>query len=386
MKRMASDTTHSSVPGFQLSREGEERLTVVLSGSWNIRNELLDPDEIIREIQSSPQIRLVSFRTHDLSGWDSSLVTFLLKLFRFAAREGIEVERASLPNGVVRLLDLALAVPEREDTHAKRPKETFVSRIGESVISSSRAGTDFLSFLGEVALGIWRLLSGKTVFRKVDLVLFVQQCGVQALPIISLISVLFGLILAFIGAVQLETFGAEIYVADLVGIAMARDMGAMMCGIVMAGRTGASYAAQLGTMQVNEEIDALKTLGISPVDFLVLPRMLALVLMMPLLCVYSDLMGILGGALVGGTLFDISLVQYMNETQASVGLQHFWIGIFKSLVYGIIVSMSGCLRGMQCGRSALAVGEASTSAVVTSIVWIIVSCALLTVMSYLLDI
>src|SRR3546814_507817 len=155
-----------------------------------------------------------------------------------------------------------------------------------------------LAFLGETALMFGRFLAGLATYRRPDFLLTLQECGAQALPIVTIISLLVGLILAFVGAVQLEQFGAEIYVADLVGIAMAREMGAIMTGIVMAGRTGAAFAAQIGTMQGNEEIDALTTLGISPIDFLVLPRMLALMLMMPLLCIYADLTGILGGWLV----------------------------------------------------------------------------------------
>src|SRR5262249_42661737 len=146
---------------------------------------------------------------------------------------------------------------------------------------------------------------GAARFRRSDFLQILQECGGQALPIVSLISFLVGVILAYVGAIQLRTFGAQVYVADLVGIAMTREMGAMMAAIIMAGRTGAAFAAQLGTMQVNEEIDALQTLGIPAMEFLVLPRMLALALMMPLLGLYADLMGILGGAAVGVGLLDI---------------------------------------------------------------------------------
>jgi phospholipid/cholesterol/gamma-HCH transport system permease protein len=208
--------------------------------------------------------------------------------------------------------------------------------------------------------------------------LFIQQCGANALPIVSLISFLVGLILAFVGAVQLAMFGAQIFVADLVGIAMLRVMGAIMVGIVMSGRTGAAFAAQLGTMQVNEEIDALKTMGVSPMEFLVLPRMLALVVMMPLLCIYADLMGILGGLVVGVGLLDISVTQYIVQTKGALNLNHFFIGIFQAAVFGVLVALAGCLRGIQCGRSASAVGDATTSAVVTSIVAITIATAIIT--------
>jgi len=185
-----------------------------------------------------------------------------------------------------------------------------------------------LDFIGEAFIAVPRFVGGRATFRGSDLLLFLQESGSQALPIVSLISMLVGLIPAFVGAIQLQTFGAQIYVADPVGIAMVRVMGAIMTGIIMAGRTGAAYAAQLGTMQVNEEIDALKTLGISPMEFLVLPRMLALSLMMPLLCIYADIMGILGGLIVGVVMLDIDPIVYLNETRAAVGLTNVWIGLF----------------------------------------------------------
>jgi phospholipid/cholesterol/gamma-HCH transport system permease protein len=212
------------------------------------------------------------------------------------------------------------------------------------------------------------------------------DCGAAALPIVTLISFLVGLILAFVGAVQLQQFGAQIYVADLVGIAMAREMGALMAAIIMSGRTGAAFAAQLGTMQVNEEIDALSTFGLSSMDFLVLPRMIALIAMMPLLCIYADLMGILGGALVGVGMLHLSVTQYANETIQGVHLSDFAVGLVKSSVFGVIVAIAGCMRGIQSGRSASAVGLAATSAVVTAIVFIIVTDGLFAVLTNVLGV
>jgi phospholipid/cholesterol/gamma-HCH transport system permease protein len=185
--------------------------------------------------------------------------------------------------------------------------------------------------------------------------------------------VLVGLILGFVGAVQLKLFGAQVYVANLVAIAMAREMGALMTGVIISGRIGAAYAAQLGTMQVNEEIDALSTMGIPPMEFLVLPRLLALVLMMPLLALYADMLGILGGAIVGVGAMDIPLIQYLNQTRDALNLTNIWLGVAKAGIYAIIIALSGCMRGMQSGRSAAAVGDAATSAVVTALVGIIVT-------------
>jgi phospholipid/cholesterol/gamma-HCH transport system permease protein len=189
-----------------------------------------------------------------------------------------------------------------------------------------------------------------------------------------------------VGAIQLKAFGAQLYVADLVGIAMVREMAAIMTGIIVAGRTGAAFAAKLGTMQVNEEIDALKTMGFSPTEFLVLPRMVALFLMMPLLCLYADLMGVLGGMIVGVTMLDLGLMQYYLQTKQAVHLNNLWIGLVMSAVFGVLVAFSGCLRGIQCGRSASAVGEATTSAVVTGIVSIIVATAVINVICNVLGI
>ena len=243
-----------------------------------------------------------------------------------------------------------------------------------------RSVLESLDFLGESSVAFLRLLRGKASFRRSDLTLLLQECGAQGLPIVSLISLLVGLILAFVGAIQLKLFGAQVYVADIVAIAMVRVMGAVMTGIIMAGRTGAAFAAQIGTMQVNEEIDALQTMGINPVEFLVLPRMIALIIMMPLLCLYADLMGIVGGLIVGVGMLGINPIEYLNRTQEALNLTTLWIGLFHSAVFGVLVALAGCLRGIQCGRSASDVGYAATSAVVTSIVSIVLATAIITFM------
>jgi phospholipid/cholesterol/gamma-HCH transport system permease protein len=243
--------------------------------------------------------------------------------------------------------------------------------------------TEEVSFIGENARAFSRLVTGRASFRASDFALIIQQCGAEALPIVTLVSFLVGLILAFMGAIQLEQFGAQIFVADLVALGMAREMGAMMTAVIMAGRTGASFAAHLGTMTVNEEIDALKSTGISPAEFLILPRVLALSLMMPLLCLYSDLLGIVGGAVVGVGMLDIGLIGYFDETRNALSIGDFGAGLLRSSVYGAIVAIAGCLRGMQCGRSASAVGAAATSAVVTSIIWIVVAAGIINVVDHI---
>jgi phospholipid/cholesterol/gamma-HCH transport system permease protein len=280
---------------------------------------------------------------------------------------------------VQRLLRLATAVPERQGARRQAVRDSILVRVGKQTLAMQEAVHTLLEFVGQAAMACGALLRGRASFRRSDFLLVVQETGIQALPIVSLISFLVGLILAFVGAMQLRQFGAQIYVANLVGLGMAREMGAMMTGIIMAGRTGAAFAARLGTMTVNQEVDALITMGVSPMEFLVLPRMLALVLMVPLLCIYADLVGILGGAVVGVGMLDIGAGQYYQQTMGGVRLADFIVGLIKGAVFGAVVALAGCLRGMQCGRSAAAVGDATTSAVVTAIVWIIVCDALLTV-------
>jgi phospholipid/cholesterol/gamma-HCH transport system permease protein len=216
--------------------------------------------------------------------------------------------------------------------------------------------------------------------------LIVQECGVQALPIVTLINFLVGMIIAFVGAVQLQKFGASIYVADLVSIATARELGCLMTAVIMAGRTGSGFAAQLGTMQVNQEIEALETMGLQPMDFLVLPRLIALTLMMPVLCIYADVIAWLGGAFVAVGMLSLSATQFWLESIRSITLTDITLGIVKSLVFGAIIAIAGCMQGIHAGRNAAAVGQAATSAVVMSIVWIVVADGVFAVLCNLLGI
>ena len=376
----ASEQRNPTTAGLSLTTPAADRLMVKLSGDWKITESLPSALDAEKSFDSAKGIRRVAFDTKDLGQWDSGLLTFLIKIFEACAKAKIEVDKSGLPEGVRRLIDLATAVPERKGARKEAKKEAFLSMVGGEAIAFYRSLLEILDFLGEASLAFARLLRGKAAFRRSDLWLLLQECGGQALPIVSLITLLVGLILAFVGAIQLKLFGAQVYVADIVAIAMVRVMGAIMAGIIMAGRTGAAFAAQIGTMQVNEEIDALETMGISPVDFLVLPRMIALIIMMPLLCLYADLMGILGGMIVGVGMLGINPIEYLNRTQETLNLTTLWIGLFHSAVFGVLVALSGCLRGMQCGRSASDVGYAATSAVVTSIVSIIVATAIITFM------
>ena len=376
-----------AAPGeMSFSRPTEDTLLVRLAGDWTLKEELPSVEEVQKQADSGPPVQRIAFDTQDLGRWDSGLITFLIKVFDQSSQSQIDTNREGLPEGVRRLLDLAAAVPEKKDAHKEALREPFLVQVGRASMDIARQAGGLVTFLGESTIALGRFFVGKAKFRRSDLWLTIQQCGVDALPIVTLISFLVGLILAFVGAVQLAMFGAQIFIANLVGIAMAREMAAIMTGIIMAGRTGAAFAAQIGTMQVNEEVDALITMGVSPMEFLVLPRMLALIVMMPLLCLYANVVGILGGFVVGTGMFDISFTQYMEQTRLALNLTHFGIGIFKSVIFGVLVAIAGCLQGMECGRSASAVGDAATSAVVTSIVLIVVTDGILAVITNIIGI
>jgi phospholipid/cholesterol/gamma-HCH transport system permease protein len=368
-----------SHPVFTLQRPKPEVLTVLLDGTWTLRAYPPAADELLAALDGT--VRHLGFVSGEIDDWDTRLLIFLKIVLDAAKERSVAVDLTGLPPGVQRLLALSEAVPEKS-TYSPATHELLVTRIGRHALDLSGKIREVAAFTGEILLAMAALLSGKPPFKTRDFFFFVQNCGAESLPIVSLIAILVGVILSFVGAVQLQMFGAQIYVANLVGLGMVLEMGALMSGVIIAGRIGASYAAQLGTMQVNEEIDALRTMGISPVGFLVLPRMLALALMLPLLCVYADIMGILGGSFIGVTMLNLSLVEFLEQARKTIQLGQFGQGILKASVFGVLIGYAGCLRGMQCGRSALAVGEATTSAVVTSIVLIVISDSFITFLLY----
>lgn len=382
----ARQADNPTPPRLSIDRPLADTVRLTLHGTWTLGQPLPSSSDLEKALETPPKAQRLAFDAKNLGAWDSGLLTFLVRVKDLCSRNGMTLGEEGLPEGARRLLRLATAVPERKGASRQKARPSFLVKVGTAAVDFGTSTLEMVEFIGEAFVAVVKMLGGKANFRRSDLLRILQESGADALPIVCLISLLVGLILAFVGAVQLKMFGAQIYVAALVGVAMVRVMGAIMTGIIMAGRTGAAFAAELGTMQVNEEIDALKTLGVSPMEFLVLPRMVALAVMMPLLCVYADLMGILGGLIVGVFMLDLNPMEYFNMTRDSVTLTFFWIGLFHSAVFGVLVALSGCMRGMQCGRSASAVGVAATSAVVTGIVSIIVATAFITVICSVLGI
>jgi phospholipid/cholesterol/gamma-HCH transport system permease protein len=364
-------------PAYQLSLN-QSTGVLALSGDWSIQRSCPDFSALAAELAGA-ELSKLNCQSEQLGEWDSSLPAFLLQCVNYCLSHNIEFDASTLPEGAVKLLAVATAVKSHQ-----RPQEQpsslaeqldprkYLQAISEDVEES-------LAFTGEAALAFLRVITGRANTRRVDFINFLYQAGPDAIGIITLTSFLVGMILAYLGAAQLQQFGAQVYVADLVTVGMLREMGVLMTAVVMAGRTGAAYAAQLGTMQTNEEIDAIITLGISPMEFLIMPRMLALILILPLLTLYANLIGIFGGALVAAGM-DVSLIQFLQQMKGVLSFQHLGVGLFKSVIFATLIAIAGCRAGIQCGRSSAAVGEAATKAVVVSIVYLIIADAAINIL------
>ena len=371
---------------YQLEVKGHE-LYISLTGDWVDDAEF--PDEFEEQLElllQQKKIKILLINVAQLAEWNSALLTIILSLVELCDKLQISFDASQLPSEMTRLIQLAQRHPATKIIQPPRGKQSFLYNVGHNALLALKDISDVFTFLGSASIAFSHMLRGHAIYRASDTRLVMQQTGAEALPIVSLLNFLVGAILGYIGALQLEKFGAEVFIGDMVGVAMTREITAIITGIIMAGRSGAAFAAQLGTMKVNEEIDALKSMGLSPMEFLVLPRMLALMLMMPLLAIYANFMGIFGGAVVAYTVLNISLTQYLGVVIKSVSLNDVGAGIFMSMVFGVIVAVVGCQKGMSCGKSAEAVGASTTSAVVTATVLIFVSAAMLTIIYSLLGI
>jgi len=348
-------------------------LEVALAGIWQITEARPSWPEVLGHLNPA-RIRLT---VAAVEKWDSSLLLFLFGVQEWCRMTGAHCDTEALPEKIRTLL--AQLTASHETSVPFDRSENFLLTVGLATQDVMVKARDISRFVGECVLSTVRLVSSPQKFRWRDCLVEMQQCGAMALPIVGLISFLVGVTLAYTGALVLRQYGGDIFVADLIGLAMVREMGAMMTGVVLAGRTGAAFAATLGNMKANEEIDALETLGIPAVNFLVLPRVLALGVMMPLLALYSNALGILGGMAVSKGLLSISPTAYFVEMQTIVSLSDIAVGVIKAASFGLIVGLAGCLRGLQAERSAAGVGRAATSAVVTAILFIIVADAIFAV-------
>jgi phospholipid/cholesterol/gamma-HCH transport system permease protein len=262
---------------------------------------------------------------------------------------------------------------DKEITVHKKPSPGVFVRLGEKTLQQVSDLRFCISFIGSIVLSFLYVCSKPSSLRKSDTLLYMQRVGVDGFPIVALISFLMGLIMAFMSSVQLQQFGANIYVASLVSLAMTRELGPIITAIIVAGRSGSAFAAEIGTMKISEEVDALFTMGFNPVLFLVVPKLIAAVIMVPILTLFSDLFAIIGGLVVGISMLDLTVNSYIAQTIKTLTLFDVFWGVFKSGIFAVLITWVGCLRGFQVSGGAAGVGQATTSAVVSSIFLIILS-------------
>jgi len=362
----------------------DDALVVQPVGDWTLEGGLPRVHDVISEAGLGDRVQALAFDTSQLGTWDSSLVTFLFELAEYGRAHDLEVRTDTLPDSLKRLLSLSQAVPEQDVPEEDTP--SLLERLGQWGLDAYEEGMDFVTFVGRIVQSIGGVLTTRVRMRWRTFGVALQSSTSSALPIVTVISVLVGLILSFLGAVVLRRFGADYFVSYLVSYGMLRELGALMTAIIMTGRTGAAFAAELGSMKVNEEIDALETFGISPIDFLATPRVLAVVIALPLLTVYADVLGILGGLSVAVTMLDLTTTQFFTGLLEPVVLADALVGICKAVVFGGVIGIAGCMRGMQTGDDASAVGDSTTSAVVTGIILIVFANAVIDWAAVLLEV
>lgn len=365
-----SDETHA--PGASWLSHGDNWV-LQLSGAWRGQGALL-PDPPAQEVKGTVAVDATALRS-----WDAGLASQLWQQLDPLARRSVSVNLQGLPQGLQEVLALALPIsPPAEEVPAS-PVPGPLQRLGERTKAWWSDHRKTLTFVGEVLLSLGRWMRGTSDMRTADLMWQIEQTGPRSLPIVALVSFLVGLIVAYMGAAQLQRFGAQNFIADLVTVGVVREVAALLVGIVLAGRVGAAFAAQIGSMRANEEVDALTTMGVNPFDFLVLPRVLALLIVGPMLTAFGALVGMGVGWLVAVGIYGVTPLEYVYASVQSLTLPHVLVGLIKGTVYAVLVALAGCLQGMAAGRSAQAVGDATTASVVQAIVWIVVAASVLTV-------
>jgi len=359
-------------PEWHLDRNGPV-VTLRLSGDWIAWETGVRSTAEVRQILEDAGAMTVRVEASSVGRWDSALIAFL-RMLRDASKEvraqAVQIDDSGLPETARRLLALA-AMDGREAADKPALHPSLATRVGEAYFDAWSEAVEVATLVGDTALRGAAGFARRTHTRAIDVFQLVREAGAGALGIVAIVNCLIGAILGFVGAVQLQRFGAGIYVADLVGIAVVREMAAIGTAIVMAGRTGGAYAAHLATMQGNEEVDALNVLGIRVFDFLVLPRIAALVTMMPLLYLYGCAVGLFGGFIASIATLDLTPAVFLEELGGAVAMKQFEIGLVKSVVFGALVALAGCHIGLKAGRTAADVGRAATTAVVAGIVGII---------------
>ncbi len=370
-----------SVPATFVVSERSDSVVLAAAGEWVVAS-AAELDLGLQKLEL-PEGRPVTFDLAGIDRIDTAGAWLLLRTERELSAQGNKIEMRNLRPSLAPLLEQVRAggflAPAPHPRPAHHTLTGFVARIGEISLGLSARAYRILGFVGLVAVTALRLVRHPGRLRVTATVAQMEQTGVNALAIVGMLSFLIGVVIAYQGADQLRRFGAEIYTVDLLGVGILRELGVLMTAIIIAGRSGSAFTAQIGTMRVNEEIDALTTIGLDPVEVLVIPRLFGLLLTLPMLALYANLMGLLGGCLMAWGVLGITIPQFVGELQSALSPRTFWIGVFKAPFFAAIIATVGCYEGFQVSRSAESVGRLTTLSVVESIFLVIVTDAVFSV-------
>ena len=370
--------------GYRLSVEGKtgEEATIRLAGRLSLDE--LEP--LMADLQAIPGRLKPRRLSVDLAGvdyLDSAGALVLIELQNRARALSIPVDLLNVSekdHGLLSLIDPELL--QRPPLRPEIVQSPILETMGELARRQFRDFQEIMSFVGDIITALVYCLAHPRVVRWADVMFYMKRAGADGLPIVALISLLLGLIMAFMSSLQLKQFGANIYVANLVTIAMVRELGPIMTAIIVAGRSGSAFAAEIGTMLVNDEVNALLTMGFDPTRFLAVPKVLATMVVVPILTVYADLFAILGGLIVGVTGLDLTAFTYIQQTKSSISIFDFVTSLIKAIVFAVLISGIGCQRGFQVRGGAEGVGMSTTSAVVSAIFLIVVFDSAFAIMLY----
>lgn len=364
---MNPEIPHTSPPAT-IRLEGEQ--TVVCEGSWTLPQ--IPKLEGRLHSFSWPETTPITLDGTGITAMDTGGAVLIHRKLNGLRRKGREVSWQGLRPEIEALLQLVGAHAAELDYQPSAKPELWLARVGRTSWNWVQQGARALSFLGESTVGFFRVCASPRTLRWRVLFHNLELDGFQALPIIGLLSFLMGVVIAYQGAEQLRTFGANIYIVDLVGISMLREIAPLVTAILVAGRSGSAYTAQIGTMKVTEELDALRTLGISPMQLLVLPKAVVLAVALPLLTVYADIVGVFGGMLIASGQLGIGLTEFVTRFESAIALKHYVIGLVKAPVFAVIIALVGCYQGFQISGGVDSVGRHTTISVVQSIFLVIV--------------
>jgi len=359
--------------GWLEAQQGQDRLGLRAGGSWDIREAARLDASLAEAAGRKPGA--VAFDLAAVERLDTAGAWLILRAARDFEAAGAAVELLNLRPEHQAMLEQVAANDKPCPVEPQRDGVLLqvVAQVGRATLRAWRKTKGEVRFLGHVVSVLAQTVAQPRRLRLTALIWHMEEVGFNALPIVGLISLLIGVVLAYQGATQLEKFGAQVFVVNLVGVSVLREIGILLTAIVVAGRSGSAFAASIGSMVIREEVDAMRTLGLSPVEVLVLPRILALVFMLPVLALFADMMGLLGGMLMCWISLDISPVVFLDRLRASVDVGHFWVGIAKAPVFGFVIGLIGCLDGLRVSGSAESVGRQTTRAVVTAIFLVIVA-------------